>query len=82
MDVEGQAIASDLKSGRSEDKLAFVLSLQHGENLYLRAARPNEWKQWVELLEKVCKNIVCEFLQSLDTIGLSVSNVIHLSCMY
>lgn len=53
VDVEGQAIASDLKSGRSEDKLAFGLSLPHSENLYLRAARPNEWKQWVELLEKV-----------------------------
>lgn len=53
VDVEGQAIGSDLQSGRSEDKLAFGLSLVNNDNLYLRAARPNEWKQWVELLEKV-----------------------------
>ena len=59
VDVEGQAIASDLQSGRSEDKLAFGLTLLNSENLYLRAARPNEWKQWVELLEKVFYSFCC-----------------------
>ena len=53
VDIEGQAIASDLQSGRSEDRLAFGLSLVNSDNLYLRAAKPNERKQWVELLEKV-----------------------------
>ena len=53
VDVEGQAIGSDLQSGRSEDRLAFRLSLVNNESLYLRAAKPNEWRQWVEVLEKV-----------------------------
>ncbi len=58
VDVEGQAIGSDFQSGRSEDKLAFGLTLVNNESLYLRAARPNEWKQWVEMLEKVCPILV------------------------
>ena len=53
VDVEGQAIGSDLQSGLSEDKLAFRLSLVNNESLYLRAAKPSEWRQWVEMLEKV-----------------------------
>lgn len=55
VDVEGQAIGSDLQSGLSEDKMAFSLTLVNNESLYLRAARPNERKQWVETLEKVRK---------------------------
>lgn len=58
VDVEGQPIGSDLQSGRSEDKLAFGLSLVNNDNLYLRAARPNEWKQWVEQLERVRKYVM------------------------
>ena len=53
VDVEGQAIGSDFQSGRQEDKLAFGLTLVNNESLYLRAGKPNEWKQWVEMLEKV-----------------------------
>ena len=53
VDVEGQALQSDLKSGRQEDRLAFRLSFVSNESLYFRVARPNELKGWVERLEKV-----------------------------
>ena len=53
VDVEGQALQPDLKSGRQEDRLAFRLSFVSNESLYFRVARPNELKGWVERLEKV-----------------------------
>ena len=53
VDVEGQALQPDLKSGRQEDRLAFRLSFVNNESLYFRVARPNELKVWVERLEKV-----------------------------
>ncbi len=60
VDVEGQAIGSDLQSGLSEDKLAFRVSLLNNDPLYLRAAKPSEWRQWLEVLEKVrCFLCVC-----------------------
>ena len=52
-DIEGQALQSDLKSGRQEDHLAFRFSFVSNESLYFRVARPNELKGWVERLEKV-----------------------------
>jgi len=55
VDVEGQAIGSDLQSGLSEDKLAFRLSLLNCEALYLRAAKPSEWRQRLDVLEKVSR---------------------------
>ena len=58
VDVAGQAIGSDLQSGLSEDKLAFRLTLVNNDSLYLRAARPNELRQWVETLEKVCGYVI------------------------
>ena len=51
-DIEGQALQSDLKSGRQEDHL-FRFSFVSNESLYFRVARPNELKGWVERLEKV-----------------------------
>lgn len=53
VDIEGQALQPDLKSGRQEDRLAFRLSFVSNESLYFRVARPNELKGWVERLEKV-----------------------------
>ncbi len=53
VDVEGQAIGSDLQTGLSEDRLAFRLSFHGNESLFLRAAKPNVLKSWVEALDKV-----------------------------
>ena len=53
VDIAGQALQPDLKSGRQEDRLAFRLSFVSNESLYFRVARPNELKGWVERLEKV-----------------------------
>lgn len=53
VDVEGQALQPDFKSGRQEDRLGFRLSFVNNESLYFRVARPNELKEWVERLEKV-----------------------------
>ena len=64
VDVEGQVIGSDLQSGLSEDKLAFKLSFVNNKSLYLRAARPNEWKQWVEMLEKVSDSVLIMVIAS------------------
>ena len=58
VDIEGQALQPDLKSGRQEDRLAFRLSFVSNESLYFRVARPNELKGWVERLEKVRENAV------------------------
>ena len=53
VDVEGQIIQPDLQSGRQEDRLAFRLSFVNNESLFFRVAKPNEWKAWIEILEKV-----------------------------
>lgn len=52
VDIEGQPLTADLKSGRLEDRLAFRVSFVDNESLYFRVAKPNLRKAWVEALEK------------------------------
>ncbi len=58
VDVEGQAIGCDLQTGLSEDRLAFRLSPTSSESLFLRAAKPNVLKSWLEALDKVSLLVV------------------------
>jgi hypothetical protein len=51
VDIEGQPLTADLKSGRGEDLLGFRVSFVNNESLYFRVAKPNLRKAWVEALE-------------------------------